>query len=88
MRQQQVPATGPLGAPSVAATSLPSATVEPPDVVNMRMKDYHRLVRSNYMAVEGPRVAVRSGGRVRAYLPFMILVLGLLIGAAVVLGKF
>lgn len=55
----------------------------------MRLKDYHRLVRSNYIAVEGPRAAGLSGGsRLRAYLPFALLVLGLLVGAGMVLGKF
>jgi hypothetical protein len=53
----------------------------------MRMKDYHRLVRNNYIAVEG--VGVRTGGfRARAYLPFVLLVLGLLIGAGMILDKF
>ncbi len=47
----------------------------------MRLKDYHRLVQHNYSAVEG--IAVRPGGsRVRAYLPFVLLLLGLLIGVA------
>ena len=58
-------------------------------VVNMRMKDYHRLVRSNYQAIEGPYGAVRpAGSRMGAYLPFILLVLGLLVGAGMVLSKF
>src|SRR6185436_4135618 len=83
-------------APAEANQTLPSTPVgtpesprpfEPSDVVNMRLKDYHRLVRHNYNAVEG--VAVGTGGsRVRAYLPFVLLVLGLLIGAGMILGKF
>ena len=47
-------------------------------MVNMRMKHYDRLVRSKYIAVEGPRIGVPAGrSRVRAYLPFLILMLGL-----------
>jgi hypothetical protein len=82
--------------PAEAGPTLPSTPVstpdsprpfEPGDVVNMRMKDYHQLVRHNYSAVEG--IAVRTGGsRARAYLPFVLLVLGLLIGAGLILGKF
>ena len=76
---------GPTPAPAAPTTGV----VDAPDVVNMRMKDYHRLVRSNYLAVEGPRVGGRPGGsRARAYLPFVLLMLGLLIGAGMVLGKF
>ena len=71
------------------AAPVHAGVVDAPDVVNMRLKDYHRLVRSNYIAVEGPRVGARPGGsRVRAYLPFVLLVLGLLVGAGMVLGKF
>jgi hypothetical protein len=63
--------------------------MEVPDTVNMRMKDYHRLVRNNYIAVEGPRVGVRPGkSGLRAYLPFLLLMLGLVIGAGIVFGKF
>ena len=76
-------------APVSARAASASPVVDAPDVVNMRLKDYHRLVRSNYIAVEGPRVGARPGGsRVRAYLPFVLLVLGLLVGAGMVFGKF
>ena len=75
-------------APTVAALAPVSAPVAVPgDVANMRLKDYHRLVRSNYRAVEGPFVASRPGVRLYAYLPFVILALALLVGAAVALGK-
>ena len=83
-------------APAEAASTLPETPrgtpdsprpFEPGDVVNMRLKDYHRLVRHNYNAVEG--VAVRTGGsRMRAYLPFVLLMLCLLVGAGLILGKF
>ncbi len=74
---------------AAAAVIAAPPTVEPADVVNMRLKDYHRLVRTNYRAVEGTLAVGRpAGSRLRAYLPFALLVLGLLVGAGMVLGKF
>jgi len=55
---------------------------------NMSMKDYHRLVRTNHRTVEGARVANRGRGRLAAYLPFVLLLIGLIVGAGFVLGKF
>jgi hypothetical protein len=84
-----VEASAAAATPSAPAAPGPATVVDAPDVVNMRLNDYHRLVRSNYIAVEGPRVGARPGGsHVRAYLPFVLLVLGLLIGAGMVFGKF
>jgi hypothetical protein len=70
---------------SVAAAPPPP----PPEISNMRLKDYHRLVRTNYWAVEGAHVMTRPPGgfRLRAYLPFLLLVLGLVVGAVVALGR-
>jgi hypothetical protein len=55
-------------------------------ITTMGVKDYHRLVRANYIATEGPRLG--RPGRFHAYLPFVILVIGLLVGAGVVFGHF
>ncbi len=76
--------------PAPAPGSTPDAPreLEPTDVVNMRLKDYHKLVRMNYRAVEGTLAVGRpAGSRLRAYLPFLILVIGLLIGAGMAFGK-
>ena len=54
-------------------------------ITTMPVKDYHRLVRANYVAVEGPRVSRPS--RFQTYLPFLLL-LALLVGAAVAFGHF
>jgi len=56
-----------------------------PDLRGMSMKDYHRVVRQNYVLTEGPG-AVRQGSRMRAYLPFVLLLIGIVIGAAVAFG--
>jgi hypothetical protein len=55
-------------------------------ITTMGVKDYHRLVRANYIATEGPRLG--RPGRFHAYLPFVILLIGLLVGAGVVFGHF
>jgi hypothetical protein len=76
-------------APAPGSTPAAPRDLEPGDVVKMRLKDYHRLVQINHQAVEGTLVAGRSSGsRLRAYLPFLILVIGLLIGAGMLFGKF
>jgi hypothetical protein len=61
----------------------------PPEVGSMRLKEYHRLVRTNYWAVEGPRATgIAPGGfRLRAYLPFVLLLLGVLVGTIMALGR-
>jgi hypothetical protein len=55
-------------------------------ITTMGVKDYHRLVRANYLATEGPRLS--GPGRLHTYLPFVILVIGLLVGGAVAFGYF
>ena len=74
-------------AASAAAGSARAAPV--PNITAMAVKDYHRLVRANYRAVEGPRVsAVGAGGvRIQTYLPFLLLVIGLAVGAALAFGR-
>jgi hypothetical protein len=78
------------GTPKLAAaeTVAAPAAAAPPDVASMGLKDYHRLVRANYAVVEVPQFTGRSGGsRVRAYLPFALLLIGLLVGAAIAFGR-
>jgi hypothetical protein len=53
----------------------------------MRLKDYHRVVKANYWAIEGPHVARRPGSRLAPYVPFVLLLLGLVIGAAMAFGR-
>ena len=53
-----------------------------PDLQSLSMKDYHRVVRATYSATEG----TPAGNRLRAYLPFALLVLLLIAGAAVIFG--
>ena len=48
-----------------------------------RCKDYHRVVRATYQATERPAT---GGGRVRAYLPFALLVSAAVVGAVVLDG--
>jgi hypothetical protein len=49
------------------------------------MKDYHRVVRATYRATEGPAT---GSSRVRAYLPFALLLLLLVVGAAMLYSNF
>src|SRR5881296_3785855 len=75
---------------SVAAVEpLVAPPPPPPEVASMRLKDYHRLVRTNYWAVEGAAVMSRPPGgfRLRTYLPFVLLVIGLLVGTVLALGR-
>ena len=52
----------------------------------MDVKDYHRLVKANYLATEGPRVGSPA---LQAYLPFVHpACIGLLVGGAVAFGYF
>jgi len=68
--------------PGPAQVSTAPAASTMPDLRGLPMKDYHRVVRATYAATE------RTGGgaRVHAYLPFAILVLLLVLGAAVIFG--
>jgi hypothetical protein len=73
----------------VQAVEPSVAPLPPPEVASMRLKEYHRLVRSNYWAVEGAAVMSRPPGgfRLRAYLPFLLLLVGVLVGTVVALGR-
>ena len=53
----------------------------------MRLKDYHRVVKANYWAIEGPRAPRGTGSRLAPYVPFVLLLLGLLVGAALAFGR-
>jgi hypothetical protein len=77
--QPQVAA--PVSAP--AATPNGRVSENAPDLASLSIKDYHRVVRATYQATERPAT---SGGRLRAYLPFVLLVLLLVVGAVVVFG--
>jgi hypothetical protein len=73
----------------VQSVELTVAPPPAPEVASMRLKDYHHLVRSNYWAVEGAAVMRRPPGgfRLRAYLPFLLLLVGVLVGTVVALGR-
>jgi len=69
---------------------MPAAAPQPvgsagavPDLAALSMKDYHRVVRASYHANEGMPA---GNGRARAYLPFALLVVLLVVGAAVIFG--
>ena len=66
-------------------TLEPSERPKAPDLRGMSMKDYHKVVRANHLITEG-HYAVRSSSRLRAYLPFVLLLIGIVIGAAVAFG--
>jgi hypothetical protein len=68
----------------VQTSVAPAAPQAPavPDLHALPMKDYHRVVRATYQASEG----TAPGSRFRAYLPFVLLLLLLVIGAAVISG--
>jgi hypothetical protein len=73
--------------PVAARAEAVPAAVQAPAIGTMRIKDYHRLVRDNYWAVEGPRVRSAGGFRLQAYLPFALLLLGLFVGALLAFGR-
>jgi hypothetical protein len=73
----------PVAAPAVPATPAARVSENAPDLASLSIKDYHRVVRATYQATERPASA---GGRLRAYLPFALLVLLLIVGAVVVFG--
>jgi len=70
------PMAAPLHAP--AAPQAPAVA----DLHALPMKDYYRVVRATYQATEG----MPPGSRFGAYLPFVLLLLLLLIGAAAISG--
>jgi len=51
----------------------------------MSMKEYHRLVRQSYRVTEGP--AVGGGFKLTTYLPFVLLLVGIVVGAAIAFGR-
>ena len=84
MREREVAGGGTRAAApvqSITATAAPQAPAVP-DLHALPMKDYHRVVRATYQANEGTSPA----SRFRAYLPFVLLLLLLVIGAAVISG--
>ena len=54
-----------------------------PDLASLSIKDYHRVVRATYRPPSGRR---RAAAGMRAYLPFALLVLLLVVGAVVLFG--
>ena len=80
----QAQAAAPSASPVAPATTA-NARVAPtaPDLASLSMKDYHRVVRATYQATERPAT---GGSRMRAYLPFALLVLLLAVGALVLFG--
>jgi hypothetical protein len=79
-REAAAPAASPL---APAATASAPAAQTAPDLASLSMKDYHRVVRATYRANEGPGP---SSSRLRAYLPFALLLLLLVVGAAMLYG--
>ncbi len=73
----EAPAAG-----ETAPAPQPAASVAP-DLRSLPMKDYHRVVRATYSATERTATA---GSRLRAYLPFALLVVLLILGAAFIFG--
>jgi len=57
-------------------------------IATMPVKDYHQLVRAYRVSTEGRGASRPVRGRLHAYLPFVILVIGLLVGGAVAFGYF
>ena len=70
-------------APRAQAPTPDPAGFTAPDLRALNIKDYHRVVRATYNATEGPAT---GASRARAYLPFVLLVLLLIAGAAVIFG--
>ena len=52
-----------------------------PDLTDMKLKEYHRFVRANYRTVEAPRTAATARSSAARFLPFALLLLGLLVAA-------
>jgi hypothetical protein len=69
---------------ATSAGAQPALTrTPPPDLRALPIHDYHRVVRATYKATE--RTAGRN--RVRAYLPFVVLLLLLIVGAAMLYSQ-
>ena len=78
--QPTTTAASPVAPPTIAnGRDAPTA----PDLASLSMKEYHRVVRATYQATERPAT---GGSRMRAYLPFALLVLLLAAGAVVLFG--
>jgi hypothetical protein len=69
--------------PAQADTANGRVAPNAPDLASLSIKDYHRVVRATYQATERPTT---GGNRMRAYLPFALLVLLLVFGAVVLFG--
>ena len=78
------PATPRASQVATAATVPAAGTATAPDLKSLSMKDYHRVVRATYQATERPAT---GGGRLRAYLPFALLLLLLVVGAVMISGR-
>ena len=68
-----------------APTPAAPVAQDAPNLASLSMKDYHRVVRATYQATEGPAT---GSSRVRAYLPFALLLLLLVAGAAMLYSNF
>jgi hypothetical protein len=79
------PASPRVPAPTPAAPAPAPVAQDAPNLASLSMKDYHRVVRATYQATEGPAT---GSSRVRAYLPFALLLLLLVAGAAMLYSNF
>ena len=68
-----------------AAPSAPASSIESDEISNLRLKDYHELVRVTHMGNEGPRATGLNSPLVPALL---LLLLGVGVGLAILLGWF
>src|SRR4051794_18197543 len=76
----------PAASPRVPAAPAPAPVApDAPNLASLSMKDYPRVVRATYRATEGPAT---GSSRVRAYLPFGLLLLLLVVGAAMLYSNF
>jgi hypothetical protein len=82
-RARAAAAEAPAATGTAAVASPAPVSYTAPDLRALPMKDYHRVVRATYSATE--RTAT-GGSRTRAYLPFVLLLILLIVGAAVIFG--
>ena len=75
--------------PNCVQAPYERVAVVKPQIAALPLKDYHQLVRANHWAVEGGRYVdgTNTGFRFRTYLPFLLLVIGLLVAAAVMFAR-